>query len=152
MHIHTHSNEVSDTYSQFIFTSVNSVNSITVSVEPPQTWLCTFLRSKKIRAINFCHTLLLLLSGSTAHTGAHCWTGSALGLCREEDTCAKRREQRGWKREGLFQTSRTPYIYSKLQIPVGDKLAKSLWSWPKAEKKYRSFYSGNLFSPPNEED
>lgn len=46
MQTHPQSKQGCNPHSQDGFTSVNSVNPITVSVAPPQTWLCTFLRSK----------------------------------------------------------------------------------------------------------
>lgn len=55
-------------------------------------------------------------------------------LLKQEDTLCKMHNETAAgrkgakKREGLLQTSRIQYIYSKIQIPIGDKLAKSLWS------------------------
>lgn len=145
-------------YSQYVFTSVISVNSIIVSVEPPQTWLCTFLRSKNqgnqllshlVPAAFRFRSMYLSIMLNREHPGI---------LLKEEDALCKMHNETeagrkgAKKREGLLQTSRFQYIYSKIQIPIGDKLAKSLWSWPKAENKHRRSYNGNLFSTPNEED
>lgn len=102
MQTHPRSNQGCNTHSQDVFTSVSSVNPITVSVAPPQTWLCTFLRSKNQGNQVLSHLVTAAFRFPGMHR-AQSWaeprdpahSGDALKMHNEMDTGGKGPKKRG---------------------------------------------------------
>lgn len=115
---HPQSNQGCNTRSQDVFTSVSSVNPITVSVAPPRTWLCTFLRSKNQgnQVLSHLVTAAFRFPGmywaqSRAEPRDPAHGGDALCKMHSEMDKGEKGPKKG---KGLFHTSKILKIYSKM--------------------------------------
>lgn len=151
MHRHASPNWVSGTYRHCVFTSLDSVNSITVSVEPQQTWLCTFLRSKNQGNQLLSHLVTAAFRFWSVYSSIMLNRERPGIVLKEEHAWCKMHNEMEAGSTGLRNRRVVSIIssWSKIQMPVHNELP-NISGHDESTTLCSTFYNGNLLSTPLE--